>query len=144
MAPEKEMVIKKEKQSRVRVHKGSKTMKLYRYLSLAQIRATAGFVVFHLYSTDFYVLISVAWSQSRIANKRDLKLLKFQLKTIWNHSNVHQQSFDISVKKKKKRKLFCEPSYEGSYYVNLGVRKGDKDKYMYYLSLHKETIRNDD
>lgn len=82
MAPEKEMVIKKEKQSRVRVHKGNKTMKLYRYLSLAQIRTTAGFVVFHLYSTDFYVLISVAWSQSRIANKRDLKLLKFQLKTI--------------------------------------------------------------
>lgn len=134
MAPEKEMVIKKEKQSRVRVHKGNKTMKLYRYLSLAQIRTTAGFVVFHLYSTDFYVLISVAWSQSRIANKRDLKLLKFQLKTIWNHSNVHQQSFDISVKKKKR----------GSFFVNLGVRKGDKDKYMYYLYLHKETIRNDD
>lgn len=41
----------------------------------------------------------------------------------------------IYLLKKKKR---------GSFFVNLGVRKGDKDKYMYYLYLHKETIRNDD
>ena len=47
------------------------------------------------------------------------------------------------LKKKKKRKLFCTHT-EGTYYVTLGVRKGDKDKYMYYLYLHKETIRNDD
>lgn len=50
----------------------------------------------------------------------------------------------IYLLKKKKEEGFCEPSYKGSYYVNLGVRKGDKDKYMYYLYLHKETIRNDD
>lgn len=97
MAPEKQVVIEEEKQSRGSLHEGSITMKLCRHLPTAHIRTTAGSVIFHLYATGFfYVLTSVAWPPSKVANKRSLKLLKFQLKTIWKHSNVHQQGFDYT------------------------------------------------
>lgn len=97
MAPEKQVVIEEEKQSRGSLHEGSITMKLCRHLPTAHIRTTAGSVIFHLYATGFfYVLTSVAWPPSKVANKRSLKFLKFQLKTIWKHSNVHQQGFDYT------------------------------------------------
>lgn len=89
------MVIKKEKQRGGSLHEGSITMKLWRHLSTVHVRTTAGSVVFHLHSSGFFdVLTSVAWPPSKVANKRSLKFLKFQLTTFWNHSNIYQQGFD--------------------------------------------------